>query len=98
VHLSCAESVEIIAAAKSRGLPITAETCPHYLALGMTLPHTAHDSALSCSRGADTHARSAAEEIPDGATFFKCCPPVRRRANQDALWLGLMRGVLDMVR
>jgi dihydroorotase len=30
-HISCRESVEIIAWAKARGVPLTAETCPHYL-------------------------------------------------------------------
>lgn len=31
VHLSSAESIAVIAAAKEEGLPITVETCPHYL-------------------------------------------------------------------
>ena len=30
-HISCRESVECIAWAKEQGIPITAETCPHYL-------------------------------------------------------------------
>lgn len=30
-HISCRESVELIAAAKAKGVPVTAETCPHYL-------------------------------------------------------------------
>jgi dihydroorotase len=30
-HISCVESVEIIAAAKQKGVPVSAETCPHYL-------------------------------------------------------------------
>jgi len=38
-----------------------------------------------------------AEAIPDGATWFKCCPPIRDRANQDALWEALRAGVLDCV-
>lgn len=33
VHLSCAEALEAVAEAKSRGEPIFAETCPHYLTL-----------------------------------------------------------------
>jgi allantoinase len=37
----------------------------------------------------------AAEDVPDGATQFKCCPPIRERTNQDALWDGLARGVID---
>ncbi|MFE7108120.1 allantoinase AllB [Streptomyces sp. NPDC057575] len=38
-----------------------------------------------------------AEEVPDGATEFKCCPPIRERENQDALWQGLADGTLDCV-
>jgi len=39
----------------------------------------------------------AAEEIPDGATEYKCAPPIRRAANREALWQGLFDGVLDFV-
>ena len=45
-------------AARAEGLPITAETCPHYLTF-------------------------CAEEIPDGATLFKCAPPIRERAHRE---------------
>ncbi|MER8071951.1 allantoinase AllB [Streptomyces sp. NPDC094034] len=38
-----------------------------------------------------------AEEVPDGATEFKCCPPIREAANQDALWQGLTDGTIDCV-
>ncbi len=38
-----------------------------------------------------------AEEVPDGATEFKCCPPIREAANQDALWRALADGTLDCV-
>lgn len=33
VHLTCRESLEAVAAAKLDGLPVIAETCPHYLLL-----------------------------------------------------------------
>ncbi|MEZ0164530.1 allantoinase AllB [Kineococcus sp. LSe6-4] len=39
----------------------------------------------------------AAEEVPDGDTTFKCCPPIRSRAEQDALWRGLLDGTVDCV-
>ena len=39
----------------------------------------------------------AAEEIPDGATEFKCAPPIRGRTNRDALWAALEDGLIDMV-
>jgi allantoinase len=72
VHLSSAESLETIRAARARGLPLTVETCPHYLTF-------------------------AAEDIPDGATQYKCAPPIRGRAERDALWDALIRGEIDLV-
>jgi len=39
----------------------------------------------------------AAEDIPDGATEFKCCPPIRERANSDRLWHALREGIIDCV-
>ena len=72
LHLSSAEALDMIAAARREGLPLTAETCPHYLAF-------------------------AAEDIPDGATEFKCCPPIRERANRERLWAALGDGVIDCV-
>jgi allantoinase len=39
----------------------------------------------------------AAETIPDGAPQFKCCPPIRGRADADALWAALLDGTIDIV-
>ncbi|HET8939670.1 MAG TPA: allantoinase AllB [Polyangiales bacterium] len=72
VHLSAASSLPQLRAAKAEGLPITVETCPHYLCL-------------------------EAESIPDGATEFKCAPPIRDHENREALWRGLFEGVIDLV-
>ncbi|MFE9220598.1 allantoinase AllB [Streptomyces lavendulae] len=38
-----------------------------------------------------------AEEVPDGATEFKCCPPIREAANQDVLWDALADGTIDCI-
>lgn len=72
VHVSAADALPLLAAAQRDGVPVSAETCPHYLTL-------------------------AAEEIPDGATAAKCCPPIRSAANQDRLWAGLVDGTIDAV-
>ena len=72
VHLSSASSLDIVRAAKARGLPMTVETCPHYLTF-------------------------AAGEIPDGATEYKCAPPIRSAAERDALWAALIAGEIDLV-
>ncbi len=39
----------------------------------------------------------SAEEIDDGATQFKCAPPIRSREHREALWEGLGDGSLAMV-
>lgn len=39
----------------------------------------------------------AAEQIADGQTQFKCCPPIRGEANRDQLWWWLTEGVIDCV-
>lgn len=39
----------------------------------------------------------AAEDIPDGATQFKCCPPIRELENRERLWAGLTDGTIDVV-
>ena len=39
----------------------------------------------------------SAEDIPDGATPFKCCPPIRERANRDELWRGLAEGIIETI-
>lgn len=72
LHLSAADSLGRIAAARAAGVRLTVETCPHYLTL-------------------------SAEDVPAGATAFKCCPPIREQANRDALWQGLVDGVIDLV-
>ena len=39
----------------------------------------------------------AADEIPDGATEFKCAPPIRPAQHREALWTALSRGALDLI-
>ena len=39
----------------------------------------------------------AAEDIPEGATEFKCCPPIRERENCEQLWNALGSGTIDMI-
>ena len=38
-----------------------------------------------------------AEEVPDGATAFKCAPPIRSAANSEQLWTALTDGTLRLV-
>ena len=36
-----------------------------------------------------------AEEVPNGATAYKCCPPIREVGNRELLWQGLLDGTID---
>ena len=72
VHHSAASALPLLRDAHARGLPLTAETCPHYL-------------------------RFTAEAIPDGATPYKCAPPIREAANRELLWQALADGTLELV-
>ncbi|MEE6281634.1 allantoinase AllB [Georgenia sp. MJ170] len=38
-----------------------------------------------------------AEDVPAGATAFKCCPPIRESANREALWEGLLDGTIEYI-
>src|SRR5678816_2710627 len=39
----------------------------------------------------------AAEDVPAGATEFKCCPPIRERGNREELWDGLKDGTIGFI-
>ncbi|HXW04714.1 MAG TPA: allantoinase AllB [Vicinamibacterales bacterium] len=72
VHLSTPAAAGMVAAAQLEGLPVTGETCPHYLTF-------------------------ADDEIPDGATWFKCAPPIRSAAHREGLWQAVAASGIDLL-
>jgi allantoinase len=38
-----------------------------------------------------------AEDVPDGGTQFKCCPPIREGRHRELLWAALDAGDIDLV-
>lgn len=38
-----------------------------------------------------------AEEIPDAQVAYKCCPPIRERANNEQLWQAVEEGHFDFI-
>lgn len=38
-----------------------------------------------------------ADDVADGRTEFKCCPPIRDAANRDRLWAALAEGSIDVI-
>jgi allantoinase len=39
----------------------------------------------------------SAEDIPDGKTLFKCCPPIREESNRNRLWQAIKKGAIDFI-
>jgi allantoinase len=72
VHLSSAKALPMLGTARAEGLPVSVETCPHFLHL-------------------------TAETIADGATLFKCAPPIRGAENREKLWQALREGAINLV-
>ncbi len=56
-----------------------------------------HDGVRVTAETCPHYLTLRAEDVPDGATQFKCCPPIREAANQDLLWQGLAEGTVDCV-
>ena len=72
LHVSTKESIEIIRHAKKFGAPITAETCPQYVAL-------------------------TDEACYEYNTNAKMSPPLRTKADQEAIVEGLKDGTIDAI-
>jgi dihydroorotase len=71
-HISCKESVEIIASAKNKGIKVTADTAPHYFALDE-------------------------EGLLNYDTNMKIKPPLRTKADVEAIKQGLKSGIIDCI-
>ncbi len=97
-HLSSARSVELLRQAKSRGVPISGEACPHHFVLT--------DSAVA---GSDEFWREdgkkvfgygtgvAAARWPKYDTNFKMNPPLRSAADREAILDGLTDGTIEIL-
>jgi allantoinase len=78
-----AAQIHIVHLSSAKALPILAAARKRGVAISVeTCPHALW---------------FAAEDIPDGATEYKCAPPIRDAANREALWVALNEGIIDMV-
>lgn len=71
-----------------------------HLSCADAIPLLANARAAGVAVSAETcphYLSMTAEQVPDGDTSAKACPPVRDQANQDALWAGLAAGVIESV-
>jgi allantoinase len=70
----------------------------------VSAPNSLQLITQACAEGARITAETcphylgfAAEEIPDGATEYKCAPPIREAWCREGLWAALAQGQLDAV-
>jgi dihydroorotase len=91
-HLSCASSVQALAAAKAHGARVSAEATPHHLLL--TEEAVRGVQAYGDTR-AKTHPDTGAGTDPD--TRAKMNPPLATEADRKALVEALRAGTIDCV-
>ena len=71
-HCSTRDTVKFVKAAKEKGLPVSAEVCPHHFTL-------------------------TDEDIIEDDANFKMNPPLRSKADVEALREGLKSGIMGMI-
>jgi dihydroorotase len=98
-HLSAARSVELIRAARKRGVPVSGEACPHHFTLT--------DSAIAGSEffwrgdGKAIHGyarmNGGAPSWPNYDTNFKMNPPLRSAEDREAILEGIVDGTIEVI-
>src|SRR5262245_35649302 len=97
-HLSSARSVELLRAAKKRGVPISGEACPHHFTLT--------DAAIAGSERFWEKDGKSVYGVGDAATHptwpvydtnFKMNPPLRSARDRTAILEGLMDGTIEVL-
>jgi allantoinase len=98
VHLSTCEGLALLRAARTEGLPVTVETCPHYLHLAA---ETIGDGATLCKCAPPVRSRANREKLWQGlregvidlvATDHSPCPPSMKKLEEGdfrAAWGGI---------
>ena len=83
VHLSSSDAIDSLRRAK--------------LAQEKLAGLSGHDNANVSVETCPHYLTFTAEEIAEGATEFKCAPPIRERENREKLWDALCDGTIDLV-
>jgi len=100
-HLSAAGSVELLRAAKKRGLPISGEACPHHFtltdaAVAGSEKFWAADGKLLLST-INPQPSTKLPEWPAYDTNFKMNPPLRSARDREAILAGLADGTIEIL-
>jgi len=98
-HLSSAGSIRLLREARSRGVPISGEACPHHFTL--TDASVAGSTEYWSTDGMDQAKRffggQSLPEWPSYSTDFKMNPPLRSAADRAAILEGLVDGTLTII-
>lgn len=97
-HVSTAQSVELIRAAKSRGVNVTAETAPHYLLLEEQDVTAAIEEM--CSKESHSSSEEYKAAVLKAAAClgrFKMNPPIGSHEDRLALIEAIKDGTIDMI-
>ena len=97
-HLSAAGSVELIRAAKQRGVPISGEACPHHFTL--TDAAVAGSEKFWAEDGRGISGFSGRSELPEWPAYdtnFKMNPPLRSARDREAILNGLVDGTIEIL-
>lgn len=81
---------------KEVGTPVHVVHLSSAGALG-TLARARDEGVALTAETAPHYLHFTAEQVPDGATWYKCAPPIRDRGNRDRLWKALEEGLISMV-
>jgi dihydroorotase len=101
-HLSAAGSVELIRAAKQRGVPISGEACPHH--------YTLTDAAIAGSEKfwaedgkqllQTLNSQPSTRNLPSWPSYdtnFKMNPPLRSARDREAILAGIADGTIEIL-
>ena len=96
-HMTAAGSVRLIREARSRGVPVSGEACPHHFTLT--------DSAIAGSdkfwpedgKGVFLGGNGDRPAWPEYDTNFKMNPPLRSAADREAVIEGVVDGTLEII-
>ena len=101
-HLSAAGSVELIRAAKKRGVPISGEACPHHFTL--TDAAVAGSEKFWAADGKQIfptqNSKLKTQNFPEWPAYdtnFKMNPPLRSAADREAILAGLADGTIEIL-
>jgi dihydroorotase len=97
-HLSAAGSVELLRAAKKRGLPISGEACPHHFTL--TDAAVAGSEKFWAADGKGVFGFNGRPDLPAWPAYdtnFKMNPPLRSARDREAILAGLADGTIEIL-